>query len=414
MWPGEWGTLLIMTTAGVTPEGHGPCAGLRILDFTTVISGPMCTQSLGDFGADVIKVESPFGDPTRYSGAPFREPGFSAFLSQFNRNKRSILVDLKNEAGRDLILGLLPQIDVVIENFRPSVMNRLGLGYETLARINPSLIYVAINGFGREGPYASLPAYDQVLQGLTGLMPAQGGDGPPALVQGAVADKSTGLTALSGVLAALLARERDPEKRGQRVEIAMIDAFSAFSLPEPMMERSFPPLRNDVSVTKDFFRCWETADGFVVGLIIQDDQFAGLCRILERPDLAGDPRYEKMLDRFQNWLELVPLLAEEVRKIKTETFIARARAEGAPFAPVNTLDDFLADPHVVDRECVVRREDPRFGTVQYLSPPVRFDRTPAAIERHAPRLGEHTEEVLKELGVAAEEIARLQEEGAVR
>ncbi|MBW2389658.1 MAG: CoA transferase, partial [Deltaproteobacteria bacterium] len=276
-----------MTTTEPPPESHGPCAGLRILDFTTVISGPMCTQSLGDFGADVIKVESPFGDPARYSGAPFREPGFSGFLSQFNRNKRSIVVDLKNKAGRDLILGLLPQIDVVIENFRPSVMNRLGLGYETLARINPGLIYVGINGFGREGPYASLPAYDQVLQGLTGLMPAQGGAGPPALVQGAVADKSTALTALSGVLAALLARERDPERRGQRVEIAMIDAFSAFSLPEPMMERSFPPLRNDVSVAKDFFRCWETADGFVVGLIIQDDQFAGLCRILERPDLAS-------------------------------------------------------------------------------------------------------------------------------
>jgi crotonobetainyl-CoA:carnitine CoA-transferase CaiB-like acyl-CoA transferase len=229
-----------------------------------------------------------------------------------------------------------------------------------------------------------------------------------------VADKSTALTALSGVLAALLARERDPEKRGQRVEIAMIDAFSAFSLPEPMMERSFPPLRNDVSVAKDFFRCWETADGFVVGLIIQDDQFAGLCRILERPDLASDPRYEKMLDRFQNWLELVPLLAEEMRKIKTEAFLARARTEGAPFAPVNTLDDFLADPHVVDRECVVRREDPRFGTVQYVSPPVRFDRTPATIERHAPRLGEHTEEILKEMGVAADAIARLQEEGAIR
>ena len=407
-----------MTSAGSSQKSsekaHGPCAGLRVLDFTTVISGPLCTQTLGDLGADVIKLESPFGDPARYSGAPFREPGFSGFLAQFNRNKRSIVVDLKSEAGRDLVLELLPQMDVVVENFRPAVMERLGLGYETLSRVNPSLVYVAINGFGRDGPYASLPAYDQVLQGMAGLMPAQGGDGPPALVQGAVADKSTALTALGGVLAALLARERDPEKRGQRIEIAMIDAFSAFSLPEPMMERSFPPLRNDISVAKDFFRCWETADGFVVGLIIQDDQFAGLCRILDRPDLGSDPRFEKMLDRFNHWLDLVPLLAEEIRKIKTETFLERARSEGAPFAPVNDLDDFLADPHVVHRECVVRREDPRFGTVQYVSPPVRFDRTPATIERHAPRLGEHTEEVLSELGVAADAIARLQETGAIR
>jgi crotonobetainyl-CoA:carnitine CoA-transferase CaiB-like acyl-CoA transferase len=403
-----------MSNVDSSKTGQGPCAGLRVLDFTTVISGPMCTQSLGDFGADIIKVESPVGDSSRYSGAPFREPGFSGFLSQFNRNKRSIVVDLKNESGRDMILDLLPKMDVVIENFRPSVMKRLGLSYETMAKRNPSLIYVAISGFGSDGPYAEMPAYDQVLQGLIGLMPDQGGDGPPALVQGAMADKSTALTALSGVLAALLARERDPEKRGQRVEVAMIDAYSAFALPESMMERSYPPLRNDVSVGKDFFRSWETADGNVVGLIIQDAQYAGLCRVLERPDLAVDPRFEKMVERFQNWLVMVPLIAEAIRKIPTEEFLAKTRLEGVPFAPVNTIGDFLADPHVVHRECVVRHEDQRFGTVQYLSPPVRFERTPASISRHAPRLGEHTDEVLAELGVAAGAIAKMKEEGAIR
>lgn len=403
-----------MSKDGSSQAAQGPCAGLRVLDFTTVISGPMCTQSLGDFGADVIKVESPSGDPSRHSGAPFREPGFSGFLSQFNRNKRSIVVDLKNELGRDMILDLLPQIDVVIENFRPSVMNRLGLGYEVMSRLNPSLIYVAISGFGSDGPYAEFPAYDQVLQGLIGLMPEQGGDGPPALVQGAMADKSTALTALGGVLAALLARERDPEKRGQRVEIAMIDAYSAFALPESMMERSYPPLRNDVSVGKDFFRSWETADGHVVGLIIQDDQYAGLCRVINRPDLAVDSRFQKMIERFQNWRAMVPLIAEEILKIPTEEFLAKTRKEGAPFAPVNTIDDFLADPQAVHRKCVVRREDERFGTVQYLSPPVRFERTPASIQRHAPRLGEHTDEVLTELGVESAAIAQLKQAGAIR
>jgi crotonobetainyl-CoA:carnitine CoA-transferase CaiB-like acyl-CoA transferase len=227
-----------MTTDSKADLPTGPCAGLKVLDFTTVISGPMCTQVLGDYGADVIKIESPLGDPSRYSGAPFREPGFSGFLSQFNRNKRSVVVDLKIDAGRNLILDLVTHMDVVAENFRPDVMNRLGLGYEVLAARNPKLVYVAINGFGSDGPYADLPAYDQVMQGLVGLMPVQGGDGPPQLVQGAVADKSTALTALGGVLAALLARERDPERRGQRVEVAMIDAFSAFALPEPMMERT--------------------------------------------------------------------------------------------------------------------------------------------------------------------------------
>ncbi len=395
-------------------KDRGPCDGLRVLDFTTVIAGPLCTQALGDLGADVIKLESPAGDPSRCAGAPFREPGFSGFLAQFNRNKRSIVIDLKSEAGRDLVLELVPRFDVVVENFRPNVMERLGLGYETLCQNHPGLIYVAVNGFGRDGPKAGLPAYDQVLQGLIGLMPEQGGDGPPALVQGGIADKSSALTALTGVLAALLARERDPERRGQRVEIAMIDAFSAFALPESMMARSFPPLTNDVSVAADFFRCWETADGFVVGLIIQDAQFAGLCRAIERLDLARDPRFEKLVERFHHWVELVPLLSEEIRKIPTEAFLSRSHQEGAPFAPVNCVDDFLADPQVAHRKSVVTLEDPRFGSVRYLSPPIRFERTPASIDRHAPRLGEHTDAVLGELGVSQERIARLRESGAIR
>jgi len=392
----------------------GPCSGIRVLDFTTVISGPMCTQILGDLGADVVKVEPPMGDSARYSGAPFREPGFSGFLAQFNRNKRSIVVDLKSEGGRELILDLAPEFDVVVENFRPDVMDRLGIGYAALSERNPSLVYAAVNGFGSAGPYAKLPAYDQVLQGMVGRMPEQGGDGPPQLVQGAVADKSTSMTALGAVLAALLARERDPERRGQRVEIAMIDAFSAFSLCEPMMERSFPPLTNDVSVGRDFFRSWQTADGHVVGLIIQDSQYQGLCRVLGRADLAEDPRFAPMAERFANWLELVPLVAEEIRKHPTTAFLDAARREGAPFAPVNDLDDFLADPHVQQRGCVVDLEDPRFGAVKYLAPPMRFERTPAQIERHAPRLGEHTEEVLDELGIADERIASLKQSGAIR
>ena len=403
-----------MSDASAIERSNGPCAGLKVLDFTTVISGPMCTQVLGDFGADVIKIESPFGDPARYSGAPFREPGFSGFLAQFNRNKRSVVIDLKRDAGRDLILDLVADVDVVVENFRPDVMDRLGIGYDVLSAINPGLVYVAVNGFGSDGPYAELPAYDQVMQGLIGLMPAQGGDGPPQLVQGAVADKSTALTALGGVLAALLARERDPERRGQRVEVAMINAFSAFALPEPMMERSFPPLENEVSTGKDFFRCWETLDGYVVGLIIQDDQFAGLCRALDRPDLADDTRFASMIERFQNWLELVPLLAEEIANHSSVEFLEKAQKEGAPFAPVNSLDDFLADPQAIHRQCVVNQEDPRFGTVQYVAPPVRFGRSPASIDRHAPRLGEHTDEVLAEFGVATETVAQLKEGGVVR
>lgn len=392
----------------------GPCHGIRVLDFTSVISGPFCTQALGDLGADVIKVEPPQGEQGRYSGAPFREPLFSGFLAQLNRNKRSLVIDLKSDAGRDLVRRLVRRADVVAENFRPHVMESLGLGYEALRELNPSLIYLSINGFGSDGPYADLPAYDMVMQGLVGLMPEQGGDGPPALVQGSVADKSTSLTALSGVLAALLARERDPERRGQRVEVAMIDAYAAFALPEAMMSRSFPPLTGDAGVGASFFRSWETADGHVVGAIIQDRQFAGLCRALGRPDLAGDPRFETMGERFKHYREMVAALADEIRKLPRDEFVARARAEGAPFAPVNDVDEFLDDPQVRHRATVRLEEDSRFGPVRYLAPPIRLDRTPAAILRHAPRLGEHTDEVLRELGVNDETIEELRSAGVIR
>jgi crotonobetainyl-CoA:carnitine CoA-transferase CaiB-like acyl-CoA transferase len=387
---------------------------LRVLDFTSVISGPMCTQILGDLGADVIKVEPPQGETNRYSGAPFREPGFSGMLAQFNRNKRSLVVDLKSEDGRDLITRLAERVDVVAENYRPHVMEGLGLGWEALRARNPSLIYLAINGFGSDGPYAELPAYDMVMQGLIGLMPVQGGDGPPKLMQGTVADKSTSMTAVNGVLAALLARERDPERRGQKVEVAMIDAYAAFALPEAMVSRSFPPLEGNSEAGADFFRCWQTADGYVVGVIIQDVQFAGLCRALDRPDLASDPRFEQMGPRFQNYSELVTLLAKEIQKHPSAPFLARAQAEGAPFAPVNDVDDFLADPHVRHRGSVVEMDDDRFGKVRYLANPVHFERTPATISRHAPRLGEHTDEVLIELGLPPAEIARLRANETIR
>ena len=374
----------------------------------------MCTQQLGDLGADVVKLESPGGDQTRYSGAPFKEPLFSAMHTQMNRNKRSLVVDLKSDAGRDLVLDVIDRFDVVVENFRPAVMPRLGLDYETLAARHPGLIFCSINGFGSDGPYADLPAYDQLMQGLVGIMPAQGGDGPPQPVNGPIADKTTAVTAVQAILAALFERERDPEGRGQRVEVAMIDAYAAFALPDPMTPRAFPPEVLETAMSSAFFSAWETADGHVVGLIIQDHQFAALCRVLGRNDLAEDGRFKEMGTRLGNYIELVGLLKEEVRKWQSAAFVARAREEGATFGPVNDIDAFLTDPHVRHRATVRVLEDERFGPIQYLAPPWRFDRTPASIDRHAPRLGEHSDEILRELGLGEAAIVRLKEEGAVR
>ena len=396
------------------PSTPGPCDGIVVLDFSSVISGPYCTQALGDLGADVIKVEPPGGDSARLSGAPFREPGFSGFLAQFNRNKRSIVLDLKAPEGQAVARRLAARADVLVENFRPGVADRLGLAFEVLRADNPGLVYVSINGFGSDGPDVGLPAYDHVIQGLTGLMPVQGGEGTPRLVQGGVADKATALTALSAVLAALLARERRGG-RGQRIEVPMMDAYAAFALPESMMSRSFPPLESDAPGLNDVFRTWETADGHVVGLVVQDEQYRALCRALGRDDLASDERFATTLARFANFRELVPLLAAAIRQRTTAELMEQARKGSVPFAPVNDVDAFLAEPQAAHNGTVFEREDPRFGApTRYLRPPVRFGETPARLRRHAPRLGEHSDELLAEAGFSADEIAALRASGAVR
>jgi crotonobetainyl-CoA:carnitine CoA-transferase CaiB-like acyl-CoA transferase len=245
-------------------------------------------------------------------------------------------------------------------------------------------------------------------------MPAQGGDGPPKPVHGPIADKTSAVTAVGAILAALFARERDPEGRGQRVEIAMLDAYAAFALPDPMTPRAFPPHVEQSGMSDAFFRAWETADGHVVGLIIQDHQFAGLCRVIDRPDLVSDPRFEEMGTRLGNYPELVGILSEEVRQYPSEEFVARAREEGATFGPVNDVEAFLEDPQVQHRGTVRVMEDERWGPVRYLAPPWDFSRTPASIHRHAPRLGEHTDEVLEDLGLTKDSIDRLREVAAIR
>ncbi|MBW2269192.1 MAG: CoA transferase [Deltaproteobacteria bacterium] len=390
----------------------GPCSGLRVLDLSTVISGPYCTQALGDLGADVIKVEPPTGDSSRHSGAPFREPGFSGMLAQFNRNKRSIVLDLHREEARQVAHALAKRADVFVQNFRPGVAERLGLGWDVLRAINPRLVYISISGFGPDGPYVDLPAYDHVVQALGGQMPTQGGDGPPKLVQGGIADKTTGMTALSATLAALLARER--EGLGQKVEVPMLDAFAAVSLPEAMVSRSFPPLASDAPGVGEFFRTFATADGYVVGLTVQDAQYRGLCEALGLHELAEDERFAQAANRFANYRELVAILETEIRKWPTAKFIAGARASGAPFAPAYDVEDFLSDPQVEHNRTVEDVEDARFGTTRYLRHPARYERTPASLRRHAPRLGEHTDELLTEAGFSADEIARLRDAGAVR
>jgi crotonobetainyl-CoA:carnitine CoA-transferase CaiB-like acyl-CoA transferase len=391
---------------------RGPLAGLRVLDVSTVVSGPLCTQVLGDLGADVWKVEGPRGDSTRMMGPPFRG-GYTPIFAQFNRNKRSLVVDLKRPEGLAVVRRLASRADVLVENFRPGVMDRLGLGYDTLAADNPGLVFVSINGFGSDGPYRDLPAYDGVIQGLVGFAAIQGGAGAPALVRCIAADKTTGTTAVYATLAALFARERNGG-RGQHVEVPMLNAYAAFMLPDVLGPATFDS--PDVGPTFDMgrvHRAWPTADGHVAMMIIEDHHFAGMCRAVEREDLLADERFATLMGRAGNLDVLLTLAEEEIRKWPTADLVERARRFGAPIAPVNDLGAFLVDPQVVAGGAVVPVEDAHAGPMRFLGNPVRFPDTPTSFRRLPPRLGEHTDEVLGDAGFGAEEIAGLRAAAAV-
>ncbi len=394
-------------------EACGPLAGIRVLDFTTVVSGPLCTQVLGDLGADVVKVEAPRGDSARRMGPPFRA-GLGPVWVQFNRNKRAIVIDLQKPAGVAVARRIAARSDVVVENFRPGVADRLGVGHTALSAENPRLVYAAISGFGPDGPYADQPAYDTVIQGLSGFMHTQGTPEQPALVRGIAADKATGLTAASAVIAALFARERTG--RGQRIDVPMLDAYAAFALPDVLGPESFYPVEEQPAgmlTATNIHRTWQTADGHVVMMIVEDAQFSAICRALDCTDLESDPRFDGLLSRLANGVALYDLLEVELAKWNTAVLVERARRFGAPLAPVNGVREFMADPQVRANRTVFEVEDPRAGTLRQLAHPARYSETPASLRRLPPQRGEHTDEVLAEVGYGAVEIGELRASGAI-
>ncbi|MEE3326892.1 MAG: CoA transferase [Myxococcota bacterium] len=390
-------------------KNQGPCAGLRVLDFTTVVSGPICTQALGDLGADVIKVETLSGDMSRTTSGPFHA-GLSGFFTQFNRNKRSMALDLKSESGRQVVKRLIGRCDVLVENFRPDVMDRLGIGWESLRSIHPDLVYVSISGFGPDGPYSPLPAYDHVVQGITGMMPVQGGAGAPQMFRSVVADKAAGLTALSAILAALLARER-MSAPGQRIDVPMLDAYAGFMLGELMGPLSFPG-QEVVPTPFDPFRVYPTADGHLVGMVVQDDQYVAVCQVLGREDLLEDARFCGFAARFQNYDDLAEVLTVAFRDELTEDLARKLREAGAPFAPVNDFESCLRDEQFRHNGVVEEIQDPEVS-VRVLRPPARFSGTPVPPLRRPPLLGEHTDEILALCGFSPEEIRDLRDQAVV-
>lgn len=379
----------------------GPLAGVKVIDLSTIVSGPLCAQVLGDLGADVVKFEPPMGDSARYLGTE-GQPAMAGIFAQMNRNKRSVALDLKEEPGRNAFLELAAEADIVVENFRPGVSDRLGIGFETARERNRGLIWVAISGFGPEGPYRDQPAYDMVIQGMSGFAKILGDDESPKLISNLMADKTSGLTACYSVIAALYAREKNGGL-GQRIEIPMIDAFAAFVHGDAYAPHTYGRVAPNPVLEKLIYRAWRTADGHVALLFIEDKQFHALCRVVEREDLIEDERYASLAVRIANFPELYSVLEEELLKYTTMQLLERAHEFGAPLGPVYDVESFLADPQVKANEMVFELKDPVHGAMKLFRSPPRFESTPTSVRYPPPHLGAHTSEVLGELGLAAPE-----------
>ena len=389
----------------------GPLHGFRILDVTQMISGPVATRILGDQGADVIKVEPVAGDLTRGLGGGQRK--MSPLFATTNRSKRSVVLDLKTDAGVKVLHRLAARADVFVQNFRPGAAERMGIGEAALRAVNPKLIYVSISGFGESGPYAHKRVYDPVIQALSGLASIQGGSsGRPRMLRLIVPDKLTAVTAAQAITAALLARERTGE--GQHVRLAMLDAVVAFLWPEGMARHTF--VGDDIgsarpSETRDLV--FETSDGFMTAGAVALREWQAFCVAVERPEWQSDARFRSSAGLVKHADARLELMADVLRTRTTAEWLERLDRAQVPCAPILTREELLVHPQVIENEIVVESDHPSTGRMRQARPPERFERTPSGIGRAAPLLGEHTEQVLAENGYTPDEIEALRAEGAI-
>jgi crotonobetainyl-CoA:carnitine CoA-transferase CaiB-like acyl-CoA transferase len=368
---------------------------LIVVDLSNNLSGPYCAMLLADHGADVIKVEKPSGGDEARNMPPF-VGGESAPFMLWNRNKRSVVIDLKSEAGKAKLLSLIDGADVLIENFRPGTLERLGLGWPSLAARNPRLIYAAISGFGQTGPYRDRGGFDLVTQGMAGLMSVTGPvDGPPHRMPIAISDVAAGLHLAVGILAAVEARHHTG--RGQLVETSLLEAAMSFGVYEAAHVAATgqpPPRLGQAHRGTSPYQVFPTADGWITVGAAQSNFWSKLCELIGAPQLRDDPRFAANADRVRNNGELVALLEREFAKKPSAHWLEAMDAAGIPAGPVLDFAAAMADPHVVDRAMVVETEHPAAGRLRTLGIPVKLSETPGALRRPAPRLGEHTREVL--------------------
>ncbi len=383
--------------------------GIRVLDLTAYLLGPFATQILGDMGADIIKVESHEGDIVRGIG-PTRSLGMGGIFQQNNRNKRSVVLDLKQPAGRDALLRLAATADVFVYNVRPAAMARLGLSYEALAAVNPGIVYVGAVGFGQDGPYAARPALDDLMQGMSGIagLYARASGGEPRYVPMAMADRYTGTVLVNAVLGALVHKLRTGQ--GQSLEVPMFESLVQGVLGDHLMGHSFDPPLGPPGYPRHLSpdrRPFRTLDGWLCAFLISDGQWRAVLERLGQSELLQDPRFATLQARTEHSREVYAWLDATFRTRTTEQWLALLGEADVPAGPLHTLESLLDDPHLNAVGFFQRLEHPTEGTLVTLRPPSRWSRTPPEVRRAPPRLGEHSSELLAEAGYSGAEIAEL-------
>ncbi len=394
-----------------------PLDGVRIVDLSRIVAGPLATQIFGDYGAEIIKIEQPrVGDDSRGWVPPKAPDGSAAYFLSINRNKKSVTLNLKHPRGKGILKALVARADVVIENFKPGTMEDLGLDWEVLRLVNPRLIYCQISGFGDSGPDRERAGYDSILQGITGLMSITGErDGPPVKAGVALIDEITALYAHGAILAALLHRERAGQ--GQKVECsllesgvaAMMNAATAYLVAGAVQGRWGSAHESLVP-----YQAFKARDGYLIIGAGNERLWKAFCEVIGAPEWTDDPRFDTNLKRVERREELVGLIEERLGARSRDEWIAAFAAAGLPTGPINTVDQVFADPQVLHRGMVREVDHPTAGRVKLVGIPVKFSQTPGEILLPPPLLGQHTDDVLGQLlGLGGEELAALRSEGVI-
>ncbi len=394
----------------------GPLHGVRVLDLTTVVMGPYATQILADFGADVVKIEPPEGDVMRQAW-PYRNPGMGSIYLNTNRNKRSVVLDLKKPAAREACLALAAKADVLVYNIRPQAMARLQLSYEEVRKANPRIIYVGCFGFSQRGPYAARAAYDDMIQGAAGIpwLLKKQGAAEPRYAPMIVADRSVGQQVASAVSAALYCREKTG--KGQRVDVPMFEHLLQMVLGDHLGGYTFEPQHGEPGYHRILApdrRPYPTQDGYVCALIYNDKQWKGFLEIIGRPEMFSLPEFRSQEARSRNYDRAYAMVADELKKRTTAQWVEAFERADIPVQRMNSLDDIVADPHLAAIGYLSAVEHPTEGRIKSLAVPSEWSESAPEYRRHAPRLGEHTREVLREAGLSDEQITLLVRSGAAR